>query len=155
KPLPKPPFLFLDWTRPHIRSGIHRTTGLDPARLNVETIALVLPDAGTGTSRLRAAAHVLFGAEVEDHLPKVKLWDATAIHLVTEATGERGNTRRLIAPASALGDADVGVHVDPTGGVALSWGAVGALDVGYFDSPESTRAPLSPLAAVPLASEIT
>lgn len=156
KPMPKPPFLFLDWTRPGLRGGIDRVPGLDPTRLNVETIALVLPDAGDGTSRLRAAAHVLFGAEVEDDPPHVRMWDATTIQLVTDATGPHASTRRVIAPVSAIGDADVGVHVDAsTGTVALSWETIGGFEVGYFDDPEIESAPRSSLAAVPVASEIT
>ncbi len=142
RPVPEPPFLFIDWTRTTKRSGLHRITGEKLAQKN---LALVYPEPPGAIARLGAAWNVLIGIEPRDHVPPGNLRDATVIRLVTrptESQPEYTPARMALAPLFAKGGERVAVQVQPDRAV-VRWPGSTPFTLHYFDEGSPAEAPSS------------
>lgn len=126
KTTPKPPFVFLDWTRGSTRSGLARIPGVDLEHVSVETVAIVYADPAFGLGRLRAA---LSSAPIN----KARTWDTTTIQLVKPST-KASDAAPMIQVHTERG-IGVGVINDQTG-VTFQWDEPTKFEVSFFDNDD-------------------
>ncbi len=153
KATPKPPFIFLDWTRGSTRSGLARIEGVDLEHVDVETVAIVRAEAGAGAGRVRQALHTLMGLEPTAVTTQTTTWNATTIQLVRPAAGRSDATPTVQVHM----DGGTGVSINnDANGVSLQWDWPTRFDISYFDNDDRFYNPNAITDTIdPPAKEIT